>query len=207
MPRNLPQPHQPRRDERPQAPRRGEPQVRITMYPASHASRPLPVEHPWEGPARWIALTAAAFLMIGTVGWAPLRAGATHALSDYHYWAGREAFRRGDAQIVVQREWQAAIALDPKNPRIRLDLARAYIDAQWLGGAILQSQAVLDNPHSRADASLAYTYLGYSHYMLGQKTEGETELELAVTSDPQNALAQSVLERLRRDGKLSQLTQ
>jgi hypothetical protein len=128
-----------------------------------------------------------------------------HVLADYHYWAGREAVKRGEAQIVVQREWQAAIALDPHYARVRLDLARSYIDALWYGGAIQQAEAVLKGPRSRQEASLAWTYLGYCHYMQGDQTAGVVELETAVADDPQNSVAQSVLERLRRNGKMPDL--
>jgi tetratricopeptide (TPR) repeat protein len=183
--------------------------VRITLFderataPAISVGRITPRT---EALARWSALASAALLIIGTVGWAPLTGFLLHGLSDYHFYNGREALKRGEPQIAVQREWQRAIALDPTYASVRLALARSYIDDQWYGGAASQAQAVLNHRHrTRREASLAYTYLGYAHYMLGDHAEGEAELALAIDYDPQNSLAQSVIERLRLQGKLPPL--
>jgi hypothetical protein len=171
----------------------GQARVRITMMPA-----PAPRQDYWP----WIlGVASAAFLAAAVIRVAHWN----HLVADYHYWAGREAARRGEAQIVIQKEWQEAIALDPAYARVRLDLARSYIDSLWYGGAIQQAEAVLKRRRTRAEASLAWTYIGYCHYMQGDQTAGIAELELAVADDAQNSLAQSVLERLRRDGKLEKL--
>lgn len=203
-----PEPLGPRRS-RPAA--RTGPSVRVTMYPATP---PRPVARSGGAGraatrelrlAGLLALAAAGLLLAGSMGAAPMLRLGRHELADYHYWAGREAYRRSEAQIVVQREWQKAVALDPTYTRVRLDLARSYIDTQWLGGAVQQAEAVAAGPHSRAQGSLAYTYMGYCHFLLGEKAQGEAQLELATELDPQNSLAQSVLERLHRGGKLPEL--
>jgi tetratricopeptide (TPR) repeat protein len=166
------------------------------MIPAAPARPRRPDTLPWV-----LGLVSAGCLALALLRAVPW----PHLLADYHYWAGREASKNGEAQIVVQREWQAAIALDPHYARVRLDLARSYIDNLWYGGAIAQAEAVLNGPRTRAEASLAWTYLGYCHYLTGDHAAGQAELELAVADDPQNSLAQSVLERLRREGKLPKL--
>ncbi|MDB5098239.1 MAG: hypothetical protein JWM80_2660 [Cyanobacteria bacterium RYN_339] len=172
-----------------------QPRVRITMMPAA------PPVRRWDAVPWILGVVSAGFLAAAVVR----VAGLGHLQADYRYWQGREAFKRGEAQIVVQRDWQAAIALDPHYARVRLDLARSYIDTQWYGGAIAQAEAVLKGPRTRAEASLAWTYVGYCHYLQGDKAAGLAELELAVADDQQNSLAQSVLERLRREGKLPSL--
>lgn len=174
--------------------------MRVTIYPA-----PTPSARKLERLSWALALLSAALLLAACLGSERVAGLGRHLAADYHYWAGREAYKRGEAQIEVQREWQAAIAADPRYNRVRLDLARSYIDTQWYGGAIAQAEAVLKGRRSRQEASLAYTYLGYSHYMLGERGAGVTELELAVQRDAQNSLAQSVLERLRTQGKLPPL--
>lgn len=182
---------------RPPAP--GAPRVRITMMPAAApATRPAarPDTLPWV--LGLVSAGCLALVLLRALPW-------HHFLADYHYWAGREAYKAGEAQIVVQREWQEAVRLDPHYARVRLDLARSYIDNQWYGGAIEQAEAVLKGPRTRAEASLAWTYLGYCHYLMGDKTAGQTELEMAIADDPENSLAQSVVERLRRQGKLPPL--
>jgi tetratricopeptide (TPR) repeat protein len=176
---------------------------RITMLPELPLVRQVGVRS-----ERWALILAAAagvFLMLGTVAFPWWSALVGHGVADYHYWAGREAYRKGEAQIVVQRHWQQAIAADPGYTRVRLDLARSYIDGQWYGGAIAQAEAVLSRRRSKAETSLAYTYLGYCHYLLGRPEQGKLELEMAIQFDPENALAQSVVERLQRQGKLPPL--
>lgn len=184
-------------------PRVAEATYRITMLPELPiaGSRGLRFE-------RWaliLAALAGVFLMLGTIAfpwWSQL---VGHGVADYHYWAGREAYRKGEAQIVVQRHWQQAIAADPGYTQVRLDLARSYIDGQWYGGAIAQAEAVLSGRRTKAETSLAYTYMGYCHYLLGRPEQGKLELEMAIQFDPQNALAQSVVERLKLQGKLPAL--
>lgn len=171
----------------------GQPTLRITMFPAGAARR----RAHWLDAAPWLlGLGAAVLLMLATVGWHWWGGIAGHALADFHYFQGREADRHGEAKVVVQRHWQQAVAADPGFNRARLGLARSYIDVGWYQGAIAQSSAVLTQRRSRAEASLAYAYRGYSHYLLGDKTMGKADLEFAVQYDPNNSLAQSVLERL-----------
>lgn len=181
---------------------RAEPTYRITLFPELPAvGRGVRFER-W---ATGCAAGAGLLLLLATVGFPWWSALVGRAMADYHYWEGREAYRKGEAQIVVQRHWQQAVAADPHYARVRLDLARSYIDGQWYGGAIAQCEAVLAHRRSRAEASLAYTYLGYCHYLMGRPEAGKTELEMAIELDPQNALAQSVVERLQRQGKLPEL--
>jgi tetratricopeptide (TPR) repeat protein len=180
----------------------GQPTLRITMFPATSAPR----RAHWLDSAPWLlGLAAAVLLMFATVGWSWWSGVAGHALADFHYWQGREADRRGEAKVVVQRHWQQAVAAAPGFNRARLGLARSYIDVGWYQGAIDQSSAVIKQRRSRAEASLAYAYRGYSHYLLGDKTMGKADLEFAVQYDPNNALAQSVLERLGERDWLSPL--
>ncbi|MNT42686.1 hypothetical protein D3C72_1791160 [compost metagenome] len=73
----------------------------------------------------------------------------------------------------------------------------------WYQGAIDQAGAVIRQRRTRAEVSLAYAYRGYAHYMLGEKVMGKADLDLAVQYDPDNALAQSVLERLGEHDWLS----
>lgn len=175
---------------------------RISMVPAPAAMpRGAALETlPW-----LLGLAAAVLLMLATVAFPWWSALVGHAVADYHYWQGKQAYRASEPQIVVQRHWQSAVAADPSYRRVRLDLARSYLDAEWYGGAIAQAEAVLAQRHTPAEASLAYTYMGYGHYLLGETEQGLAELALAVEHDPQNALAQSVLERLERRGQLPKL--
>lgn len=177
------------------------PQLRITFYPAG----PAPLKRAsWLDSAPWVlGLAAAVLLMFATVGWSWWSGAMGHALADFYYWKGREASRAGEAKVVTQRWWQQSVAADPHFNRARLDLARSYIDALWYHGAIAQSEAVIAQRHSRWEAVLAYTYMGYGHYMLGDEARGLDELETATQLDPGNAIAQSVLERLQLRGKLS----
>jgi tetratricopeptide (TPR) repeat protein len=203
-------PTQPRRSPalRPIRPAVSKARVQVTAIPERSSARRYPLpggasrSEGWSG---WIALAAASLLLLGTVGWVPLMGLMLHGLADYHLYTGRESLRRGEPMIAVQQEWHRAIALDPGYAQVRLSLARSYIDGQWYGGAADQARAVLSRPRSRQEASLAYTYLGYCHYMLGEHAAGLAELALAVDYDAQNSLAQSVLERLGREGKLPPL--
>lgn len=175
---------------------------RITLFPELPvAPRSLRFER-W---ATYCAAGAGVLLLCATVAFPLWSALVGHAVADYHYWEGREAYRKGEAQIQVQRHWQAAVAADPGYARVRLELARSYIDGQWYGGAIAQCEAVLAHRRNSQEASLAYTYMGYCHYLMGRPEVGKTELEMAIQLDPENALAQSVVERLQRQGKLPEL--
>ena len=185
---------------RAQAPRRVETTYRIAFLPSA-PSRPAWLESaPW-----WLGLASAALLLLGTVGFPWWQGVVGHAVADYHYWQGKQAYRMSEPQIVVQRHWQRAVAADPGYHRVRLDLARSYLDGEWYGGAIAEAEAVLKGRPTRFEASLAHTYMGYGRYMLGETTLGTADLELAVELDAQNVLAQSVLERLRRQGSLPAL--
>lgn len=180
-------------------PRRAEPTYRIAFLRSP--ARPTWAESlPW-----WLGLASAALMALATVGFPWWSAVVAHGVADYHYWQGKQAYRKSEPQIVVQRHWQQAVAADPHYHRVRLDLARSYLDGEWYGGAAAQAEAVLKDRPGRFEASLAHTYLGYARYMLGETTVGLAELELAVELEPQNVLAQSVLERLRRQGALPPL--
>lgn len=181
--------------------RQAAPSYRITMVNTAAVPRGAALESlPW-----LLGLAAAVLLMLATVAFPWWQALVGHAVADYHYWQGKQAYRASEPQIVVQRHWQAAVAADPGYRRVRLDLARSYLDAEWYGGAIAECEAVLAQRHTPAEASLAYTYMGYAHTMRGEAERGLAELETAVEHDPQNALAQSLLERLERRGQLPKL--
>ena len=170
---------------------RVQPRLRVPWAPAEPTAV-VPRSVPW------LAAVAGGLLMLATFGWGFAGTALSHGMADYQEWAGRDAMRKGEPAIVAQHDWQHALRLQPQNPELRLDLARSYLDQPWLGGAIDQAQAVLDRPHTRAQASLAYAYMGYAHLLLGEKAKGQAELELAVDYDRGNSVAQTLLERVQR---------
>lgn len=185
--------------------REATPTIRITMFPAGAVTgrRHAPTRW-WDGMPWILGLASAVLLLFATAAWPWWSGVVGHAMADFYYYQGREADRRGEAKVVVQRHYQRSVAADPGFNRARLDLARSYIDVGWYRGAIAQADGVIDNrKRSRTEVSLAYAYRGYCHYLLGDKAMGRTDLEIAIQRDPENALAQSILERLEEKDWLS----
>lgn len=182
------------------------PATKRARVTAVKPARPVQRALARRGAPEWLPLTlglaSAALMLAATVGWPMWSALVGRVAADVHHYQAREAMTAGQAPQSVQQHLLAAIAADPRHHAARLDLARAYLEMEWYGGAIAQAEAVLKARRSRQEASLAYTYMGYGHYMLKQTDTGLTELQIAAQFDPTNALAQSLLERIERQGAL-----
>ncbi len=99
-----------------------------------------------------------------------------------------------DYQGLAGAEFSKALALNPQDPMLRINLAVLYLDSDRARDAVLQAQeAVRIAPNH----TLAHVTLGRAYFASGEEEKAATEYEAAAKLDPQDGEAWFALGQLR----------
>ncbi len=99
-----------------------------------------------------------------------------------------------DYQNLAGAEFSKALALSPKDPMLRINLAVLYLDSDRPHDAVLQAEEAVRIAPGNA---MAHVTLGRSYFASGEEEKAASEYEAAAKLDPQDGEAYFALGQMR----------